>query len=96
MNKLGAIMNLNKNLTLKARLYIMLGSMLLGLILLGGYSVLDLRSHILDEKKLAIQAIVDSDMGVIQTQYDLFKEGKITEQEAQRLAKDNFAQEPIQ
>ena len=79
-----------QGLTLKARLYVMLGSMLLGLILLGGYSVLDLRSHILDEKKLALQALVDSGMGVIQEQYDLFKAGKLTEQEAQRLAKDNL------
>ena len=51
-------MNQNNSLTLRARLYILLGSMLLGLILLGGYSVLDLRAHILEEKKLAIQAIV--------------------------------------
>jgi methyl-accepting chemotaxis protein len=83
-------MNANNSLTLKARLYVMLGSMLLGLILLGGYSVLDLRSHILDEKKLALEALVDSGMGVIQEQYDLFKAGKLTEQEAQRLAKDNL------
>src|SRR5512141_1942224 len=83
-------MKTNDRLTLKARLYIMLGSMMLGLVLLGGYSVFSLRSHILDEKKLAIEAIVDSGIGVIQTQYDLFKEGKLTEAEAQRLAKDNL------
>ncbi len=81
---------MNTSLTLKARLYAMLGSMLLGLVLLGGYSVLDLRSHILDEKKLAIQALVESGLGVIQEQYDLYKAGKLTEQEAQRLAKDNL------
>ncbi len=83
-------MNQNNSLTLKARLYILLGSMLLGLALLGGYSVFSLRTHILNEKKLAIQAIVESGMGVIQEQYDLFKAGKLTEQEAQRLAKDNL------
>jgi methyl-accepting chemotaxis protein len=83
-------MNSNKKLTLKARLYIMLASMLLGLVVLGGYSVMDLRSHILDEKKKSIQALVESAHGVIQQQYDLFKEGKLSEQEAQRLAKDNL------
>jgi methyl-accepting chemotaxis protein len=83
-------MKTSDGMTLKARLYVVLGSMILGLILLGGYSVLDLRSHILDEKKLAIQAIVDTGMGVIQEQYDLFKAGKLTEEEAQRLAKDNL------
>src|SRR5512137_1964494 len=83
-------MDKNKGLTLKARLYVMLGSMLLGLILLGGYSVFDLRTHILDEKKLALEALVDSGVGVIQEQYDLFKAGKLTEEEAQRLAKNNL------
>jgi len=83
-------MNITNNLTLKSRLYFLLGSMLLGLLLLGGYSVLDLRTHIMEEKKLAIQAIVDSSMGVIQEQYDLFKAGKITEKEAQRLSMDNL------
>lgn len=83
-------MNQNSSLTLKSRLFILLGSMLLGLALLGGYSVFSLRTHILNEKKLAIQAIVESGMGVIQEQYDLYKAGKLTEQEAQRLAKDNL------
>jgi methyl-accepting chemotaxis protein len=83
-------MDKNKGLTLKARLYVMLGSMLLGLILLGGYSVFELRTHILEEKKLALEALVDSGVGVIQEQYDLFKAGKLTEEEAQRLAKDNL------
>lgn len=83
-------MNKNNSLTLKTRLHIMLGSMLLGLVFLGGYSVFDLRSHILEEKNMAIQAIIDSGMGVIQTQYDLYKEGKLTEQEAQRLAMNNL------
>jgi methyl-accepting chemotaxis protein len=83
-------MNQNKSLTLKARLYLLLGSMLLGLVLLGGYSVLSLRSHMMEEKKQALQALVDAGMGVIQQQYDLFKAGKITEEEAKQLAKDNL------
>jgi methyl-accepting chemotaxis protein len=83
-------MNLKKTPTLKMRLYILLGCMLLGLLLMGGYSVLELRSHIMEEKNLAIQAVVDSGVGVIQVQYDLFKAGKLTELEAQQLAKDNL------
>ena len=83
-------MNHKSSLTLKARLYILLGSMLLGLLLLGGYSVFNLRSHIMEEKKQALQALVEAGMGVIQQQYDLFKAGKLTEEEAQRLAKDNL------
>jgi methyl-accepting chemotaxis protein len=78
------------SMTLRARLYAMFASTLIGLILLGGYSVLDLRARILDEKKLAIKALVESGMGVIQQQYDLYKAGKLTEDEAKRLARDNL------
>ncbi len=83
-------MNARGGLTLKARLYALLGSMLLGLVLLGGYSVIELRDHILEEKKLAIRAIIESGMGVIQEQYDLAKAGKVPEAEAQRRAMDNL------
>jgi hypothetical protein len=78
------------NMTLKARLYAMFASTLAGLILLGGYSVFELRADILNQKKLAIKALVESSMGVIQEQYDLYKAGKLTEDEAKRLAKDNL------
>ncbi len=83
-------MKTGNHYSLKTRLYAMLGSMLLGLTLFGGYAVYSLRSHILEEKKLTIRAIVDSGLGVIQTQYDLYKAGKISEQEAQQMAKDNL------
>ena len=83
-------MSQGTGISLTARLYILLGSMLLGLILLGGYSAIELRAQILEEKKLMIQALVDSSTGVIQEQYDLFKAGKISEEEAQRLARDNL------
>ncbi len=83
-------MSTGTGVSLTARLYILLGSMLLGLILLGGYSAFELRAQILEEKKLMIEALVDSSTGVIQEQYDLFKAGKISEEEAQRLARDNL------
>ena len=83
-------MKKNTAISLTARLYILLGSMLLGLVLLGGYSAFELRAHILEEKELALKALVDSSTGVIQEQYDLFKAGKISEEDAQRLAKDNL------
>jgi methyl-accepting chemotaxis protein len=83
-------MNTRMNLTLSARLYLMLGGAILGLIILGGYSAINLRSHIMDERKQSIQAVVDVGLGVIQEQYDLYKAGKLTEQEAQHLAKENL------
>jgi methyl-accepting chemotaxis protein len=83
-------MNIRMSLTLSTRLYLMLGGAILSLIILGGYSAINLRSHIVDERKHSIQAIVDTGLGVIQEQYDLFKSGKLTEQEAMRIAKDNL------
>jgi methyl-accepting chemotaxis protein len=83
-------MNKSAGLTVAARLYLLLGAMLLGLVLMGGYAAFSLRSHILDEKKLMLQALIDSSVGVIQEQYDLYKAGKISEADAQRLAKDNL------
>jgi methyl-accepting chemotaxis protein len=78
------------NLSLGTRLYLLLGCAIFGVIMLGGYSALSLRTHIMNEKKQAIQSVVETGMGVIQQQYDLYKAGKITEEEAQRLAKDNL------
>src|ERR1019366_300535 len=48
------------------------------------------RAHIMDERKQSIQAVVDTGLGVIQEQYDLYKAGKLTEQEAQNLVKDTL------
>lgn len=76
--------------TLQRRLYAMLACMLLGLAVYGSYSVYDLRQHILEQREKEIQALVESSLGVIQQQYDLFKAGKLTEAQAQRLAKDNL------
>jgi methyl-accepting chemotaxis protein len=83
-------MNTRMNLTLSARLYLMLGGAILGLIVLGGYSAISLRAHIMDERKQSIKAVVDTGFGVIQEQYDLYKAGKLTEQEAQNLVKDTL------
>ena len=83
-------MNIRMNLTLSTRLYLMLGGAILSLIILGGYSAINLRSHIVDERKHSIQAIVDVGLGVVQEQYDLYKAGKLTELEAQTLVKETL------
>jgi methyl-accepting chemotaxis protein len=83
-------MEAHREFSLKARLLTLLASMLTGVIVLGVYSLFDLRQHIIEEKRLALHALVDSSLGVVQQQYDLFKEGKLSEAEAQHLAKDNL------
>ncbi|WP_036666600.1 methyl-accepting chemotaxis protein [Paludibacterium yongneupense] len=79
-----------KGLTLKLRLYAMLVCTLLGLAIYGSYSVFQLREHILEQRQLELKALVDSSMGVIQRQYDLYQAGTLTLEQAQRLAKDNL------
>ncbi|WP_291995373.1 methyl-accepting chemotaxis protein [Candidatus Accumulibacter sp. ACC003] len=77
-----------RKLTLTTRLYLLLASMLLGLLALGAYSVFELRQHILEEKRLAIRAVVSSAMGIIEQQYEMQQAGKRTPEEAQQVAKD--------
>ena len=80
----------NNGMTLSQRLYLMLSCMLVGLAIFGGYSVFQLRQHIMEEKQIALRELVNSSMGVIQQQYLLYKAGKISEVQAQKLAKDNL------
>jgi len=77
-----------ENLHLRTRLYIMLVSMLLGLISLGAYSVFELRQHMLEEKRLGLRAEVQTAIGVLTHQYARQQAGKLTLEEAQREAKD--------
>ena len=77
-------------LTIAARLYLLLGAMLLGLLLLGGYAAMELRSSIMHEKQLMLKALVDVGVGVIEEQYELARAGKISEADAQRQARDDL------
>jgi methyl-accepting chemotaxis protein len=79
-----------RNWTLGARLHVLLVSMLLGLVALGAYSVYELRQHMLEEKRLAIRAVVNSAMGVLAHQHELQQAGKLSQEEAQRLAKEGL------
>ncbi len=82
------MLNLIAGLKLQTRLYALLASMLLGLLVLGGYSVFELRQHMLEEKYLAIRAVVNSSMAALEHLYDLQQAGKLTQAEAQQQAKD--------
>ncbi len=76
----------NRRVSLRIRLYTLLGAMLLGLVLLGGYSVVDLRQHVLAEKRLAIRAVVNSTLSVLHHQYARQQNGELSREEAQRQA----------
>jgi hypothetical protein len=47
-------------MTLRARLYNLLVIMMLGLFVVGGYSLIDMRGRILDERELELRGLVDS------------------------------------
>ncbi len=81
------MIGLPRNMSLKTRLYAFLISMLLGLFALGAYSVYELRQQMLAEKRLAIRAVVNSAIGVLQHQYELQQAGKLTQEEAQHVAR---------
>ena len=84
------MIGLPRNTSLKTRLYALLISMLLGLFALGAYSVYELRQQMLAEKRLAIRAVVNSAIGVLQHQYELQQAGKLTQEEAQQVAKSSL------
>ena len=62
--------------------------MLLGLALFGAWSVWQVREEILAQKRQALQALVETASNVIQQQYQLAQDGKVSTQEAQNRARD--------
>lgn len=64
--------------------------MLLGLVVFGAWSVWQVRQEIMTQKRQALQALVEAASGVMQQQYQLAKDGKISMQEAQQRARDTL------
>ena len=79
-----------RGLTIAGRLYLLLGAMLAGLVLLGGYAAIELRNSIMEEKQLMLKAIVDVSVGIVEQQYELARAGRISEADAQRQARDDL------
>ena len=77
-----------RNLTLRMRLNLLVAGMLLGLIALGAESLFEMRRGMLDEKRQAVGALVDTALGVIEQQYKLQQAGGLSQEEAQKRAKD--------
>lgn len=84
------MLKLITRLSLQTRLYVLLGSMLLGLAALGAYSVFELRQHMLEEKHLAIRNVVNASMSVLEHYAGLEQAGKMTQKEAQQQARDTL------
>lgn len=88
---MGSVMlNFLNRFTLAARLYLMLASMVLGLFIQGTYSLFEMRQHMLEEKRQAMQALVDTALGVVEHQYQLQQAGKLSQEDAQRQARETM------
>lgn len=79
-----------RNLTLRMRLNLLVAGMLLGLIALGAESLFEMRRGMLDEKRQAVGALVDTALGVVEQQYKLQQAGGLSQEEAQKRAKDDL------
>ncbi|MBV8048364.1 MAG: methyl-accepting chemotaxis protein [Paludibacterium sp.] len=76
--------------SLNRQLLTMLIGMMLGLVIYGVFSVIQLRAHILAEKQQQLQTLVQTAMGEVKQQYALYQAGKLTLAQAQKQAKDNL------
>ncbi|WP_228487966.1 methyl-accepting chemotaxis protein [Rhodocyclus gracilis] len=73
-------------LSVKARLAIMTAVALLGLIAISTYSLFNLRSNLLEDRKEKIQALVTSANGVLSRYQDLAQSGALADDEAKKEA----------
>ena len=73
---------------LKARLTLSVVVALLGLILLGAFQIVHLRSQLLDDRKATLKAAVDIAMSSIKDIQVQETKGQLSHEEAQKLAKD--------
>ena len=73
--------------TVSARLWVFSGIVFVGLILLGGISLMDMRQAMLDERHQKIQSLVAAAGGMLEGLHRQVQAGGISQEEAVRLAK---------
>ena len=73
---------------LKGRLTLSVLVALLGLLLLGAFQILHLRSQLLEDRKVTLQAAVDIAVNTTKGYYAQESKGELTKEQAQKLAKE--------
>ncbi|WP_265947661.1 methyl-accepting chemotaxis protein [Dechloromonas sp. A34] len=73
---------------LKARLTLSVLIALLGLVLLGAFQILHLRSQLLEDRKATLQAAVDIAINTVKVFQTKEAKGELSREDAQKLAKD--------
>ena len=80
------MLSLLKNMKIKYKLWAVVGVMTLGMIIVGLMYALTLRSDLFKEKQIKTRHLVEVAYGVLDNYYNLSKEGKMPEKEAQAAA----------
>ncbi|GAB6183565.1 methyl-accepting chemotaxis protein [Thermodesulfovibrio hydrogeniphilus] len=75
-----------RNLSLKGKLIILALFVFLSLVVIFANNVLTLKDSMIKEKKIKLKHVTETAYGIIEYYHKLFKEGKLTEEEAQRAA----------
>lgn len=75
-----------KNLKIKYKLWAVVGVMTLGIITIGLMYALTLRSNLFTEKQMQTRHLVETAYGVLDYYHKLFKEGKLSENDAKTAA----------
>jgi methyl-accepting chemotaxis protein len=71
---------------IRYKLWVVVGVMMLGIVIVGLMSALELKRNLFKEKETKTRHLVEAAYGVIENYYNLFKEGKISEKDAQASA----------
>src|SRR6266568_156067 len=77
-----ALMFQLKNLKVRKKLWLIIGSAMAGIIVLSAMSLLFLKDQLKTEKGLKTRHLVEVVYGILETNYRLQKEGKMTEEAA--------------
>jgi len=80
--------NITRKLSVKSKLWIIIGISLLSILLVEAIFLLSLKEDLLEEKKLRTRSVVEAAYDIIDYYYTQSKEQNIPEQEAQRRVKD--------
>jgi methyl-accepting chemotaxis protein len=78
------------HLRLATKMYLLIGSAMLGVIAMAVLSLVSERQQLLDERKAAVRSAVEIAHGIVQRQYDLVRQGKLSEEMAKQAAIDQL------
>jgi len=79
-----------RNKSVRTRLMVLVGIVVLGVTAVAGGSLFNLRETMVADQKDKIRDLVDSAHGVVAHYYQEFRDGKVSEAEAKRLARETL------